>query len=126
MSLANPQHSDAVVNSATAPRKTFLRPYWSLTLPASGIARTWPSEYTVIVQPLRFTRACRSCCSAGSAVATMVWSTELMNNAIDTIVKTRRAPGATPAPGSDPRGPGAAAGCCVSTDDTLLCLPIGN
>ena len=40
---ANPQHSDESVKTAAETRKTFLRPYMSLILPAIGIAITRPS-----------------------------------------------------------------------------------
>ncbi len=43
MLLASPQHSEAVVNSTTAPMKTFFRPYMSLIVPAVGIATICPS-----------------------------------------------------------------------------------
>ena len=40
---AKPQHSEEAVNTAAEIRKTVLRPYMSLILPASGMATTWPS-----------------------------------------------------------------------------------
>ena len=41
---AKPQHSEATVNTMTAIRNTRLRPNMSLSLPAIGMATTWPSE----------------------------------------------------------------------------------
>jgi hypothetical protein len=40
---ASPQASDASVNTATAARKTRLRPNCSAMRPATGIAMIWPS-----------------------------------------------------------------------------------
>ena len=44
MLVERPQKSEEAVNKATARRKTFLRPNWSLIFPASGIAMSWPRK----------------------------------------------------------------------------------
>ena len=38
-----PHRREVTVKTAAETRKTFLRPNWSLILPASGIAMIWPS-----------------------------------------------------------------------------------
>src|SRR5258708_6084509 len=90
MELLSPQHSEAIVNTAAAPRKMVLRPNWSLSRPATGMARTWARLYAVMVHPAQLIRVCRSAWIDGRAVATIVWSTATMNRATETEGNTRR------------------------------------
>src|ERR1700732_4794698 len=48
---ARPQSSELTVKISTAARKTRLRPSLSLSAPATGSVRSWPSAYAVMVQP---------------------------------------------------------------------------
>jgi hypothetical protein len=95
MFVESPQHSDDTVKTTTAPRKSLFLPYMSLSAPASGIAMIWPSAYTVIVQLLQLIGARKSCCNVASAVDTIVWSIEAMNNAIEVTPKIRYRRGRT-------------------------------
>ena len=90
MLSTSPQHNDATVNRTMASRNTARRPYWSLSRPAKGSTRTRPSAYTVIVHDAQLICVCRSCCRAGRAVATMVWSIDAISIATETMAKITR------------------------------------
>ncbi len=89
----------------------------------------------MIVQLLQLTSAFRSRCRVGSAVATIVWSTEAMSSASETIAKINQRLGAG---SSGARTGGTARGtvtarptirtACWSTvtPTTVHCLPAGN
>lgn len=68
-----PHSADPIRKITIAAWKSFLRPYWSPSLPHSGVAAVDASRYAVTTQD-RCSRPPRSLTMVGSAVDTIVWS----------------------------------------------------
>jgi hypothetical protein len=88
MLSASPQHNDAAVKATTEPRNILRRPYRSLSLPLIGSISTNPNEYAVMVHPAQLIDVRNPSCKECNAVATIVESTDIINNASPTIIKT--------------------------------------
>src|SRR6185437_16649831 len=103
MFCAMPHSSEETAKITAAHRKTRLRPYRSLILPASGITTTWARLYAVIVHAPQVIGACSSSWIGFSAVETIVASSDAIARATATMAKTRCRPGWG---SSDPRASG--------------------
>ena len=73
MFCAMPHSAEPIRKITMAVWKSFLRPYWSPSLPHRGVAAVEASRYAVTTQD-RCSRPPRSLTMVGSAVETMVWS----------------------------------------------------
>src|SRR5690349_10287561 len=89
MFCAMPHSNEETAKITAAQRKTRLRPYRSLILPASGITTTWARLYAVMVQAPQVMGACNSSWIGLSAVETIVASSDAIAKATATMAKTR-------------------------------------
>src|ERR1700728_3673680 len=87
MFCAVPHSSEETAKITAAHRKTRLRPYRSLILPASGITTTWARLYAVIVHAPQVMGACSSSWIGFSAVETIVASSDAIARATATMAK---------------------------------------
>ena len=69
----SPASAEPIRKMMIAAWKKILRPYWSPSLPHSGVDAVEARMYAVTTQEM-CDRPCRSPAMVGSAVATMVWS----------------------------------------------------
>ncbi len=73
MSCASPHSAEPARKITIAAWNSPLRPYWSPSLPHSGVPTVLASRYAVTTQDSRFSPP-RSPTIVGSAVDTIVWS----------------------------------------------------
>ncbi len=73
MFRAWPHRAEPIRKITIAPRKRYLRPYWSPSLPQTWVVAVEASRYAVTTQD-RWDRPPRSLTIVGSAVETIVWS----------------------------------------------------
>ncbi len=100
----SPASAEPIRKMTIAAWKKILRPYWSPSLPHSGVDAVEARMYAVTTQEM-CDRPCRSPAMVGSAVATMVWSSAASSrpsSSAPMITSSRRWPilGAPPSAGA--------------------------